>query len=308
MNDNYFFIFVLIVFSATTILVLGVSYWFEIIKGKNKKNVRYLNNIKFIKDQLTEIENQKISNLITDEDFQKLKEEIELRAIEDIDENLNQDKSVDEFKPIRIIPSLVVISITIIIGSSLLYLFFGNPDAILTRELSNPSSKDTDIASRQEFEEMLKLLEQKLQNDSENLKIWTLLARSYKSIGNLPKAIEVFSTIEELLPAKFENDAQLLAEFADALASHNKSFAGKPNLLIKKALALEPKNLLALWLAGSSNLSQENYAESLKYWTTIRQLLSKNSEDLAIVEKMIKETSQKARLSSNSQSTTSLNK
>jgi len=101
-------------------------------------------------------------------------------------------------------------------------------------------------------------------------------------------AVKVYSKLTQIIP----NDAQLWADFADALAMTNgQSLAGHPTLLINKALALNPKNPKALALAGSAAMGRGEFAAAIKYWDDLLKLLPENSDDA----KMINDGIQQAR-------------
>ena len=90
----------------------------------------------------------------------------------------------------------------------------------------------------------------------------------------------------EVLP----NDAQLWADFADALAiTHGQSLVGHPTLLLNKALALNPKNPKALALAGSAAMGRGEFAAAIKYWDDLLKLLPENSDDAKMINNGIQQ-------------------
>ena len=92
---------------------------------------------------------------------------------------------------------------------------------------------------------------------------WAMLAHSYDMLGKFAESSKAYATLSRLLP----NDAQVLADYADALAVANgRSLAGEPTALVKKALALDPRNLKALALAGTAAYERKDVAEAIGYW------------------------------------------
>jgi cytochrome c-type biogenesis protein CcmH len=115
-----------------------------------------------------------------------------------------------------------------------------------------------------------------------------MLARTYAEQERFVDAVKVYSKLTQLI----SNDAQLWADFADALAMTNgQSLAGHPTLLLNKALALNPKNPKALALAGSAAMGRGEFAAAIKYWDDLLKLLPENSDDA----KMINDGIQQAR-------------
>jgi cytochrome c-type biogenesis protein CcmH len=92
---------------------------------------------------------------------------------------------------------------------------------------------------------------------------WAMLAHSYDMLGKFAESSKAYATLSRLLP----NDAQVLADYADALAVANgRTLAGEPTVLVKKALALDPRNLKALALAGTAAYERKDVTEALAYW------------------------------------------
>jgi cytochrome c-type biogenesis protein CcmH len=97
-------------------------------------------------------------------------------------------------------------------------------------------------------------------NDAEG---WSMLGRSYMTLGRYPEALAAYETAMKLRP----NDATVLADYADALAvKNNRSLDGEPSKLIDKALKLEPDNLKALVLAGTAAFNRNDFATAVSHW------------------------------------------
>ncbi|MEQ1657953.1 MAG: c-type cytochrome biogenesis protein CcmI, partial [Hylemonella sp.] len=63
------------------------------------------------------------------------------------------------------------------------------------------------------------------------------------------------------------DDADLLADYADALALKNKrQLAGEPMKWVERALKADPRNLKALALAGTHAYERKDYKGAVKYW------------------------------------------
>jgi cytochrome c-type biogenesis protein CcmH len=92
---------------------------------------------------------------------------------------------------------------------------------------------------------------------------WAMLAHSYEMAGRFDQAGPAYEKLLALQP----EDAQVHADYADALGVASKgSLQGAPARLIAKALALDPKNLKALVLAGKEAFERQRYAEAISFW------------------------------------------
>jgi cytochrome c-type biogenesis protein CcmH len=75
------------------------------------------------------------------------------------------------------------------------------------------------------------------------------------------------------------DDAQLLADYADALAmAQGRRLQGEPEKIVARALAADPNNIKALALAGTAAFDRKNYAEAVRHWERIGQLIPAGSE------------------------------
>jgi cytochrome c-type biogenesis protein CcmH len=141
-------------------------------------------------------------------------------------------------------------------------------------------------ASDQQIRAMVDTLAQKMQQNPADPKGWVLLARSQGALGRYPEAAAAYERAAQLLPT----DAQLFADYADAVAMVQQGrFEGKPMTLIQKALKLDPNNTKGLALAGTAELRLGNREASLKYWTKLKSLVAKDSDDERQVDAIIAE-------------------
>lgn len=177
------------------------------------------------------------------------------------------------------------------VASFLIYAKVGSPDALRISDIvahsapAQAAGPDAPMSDKQIIA-MVDTLAQKMQEKPDDPKGWILLARSQTALGRFPDAVVAFERATALLP----NDAALFADYADAtVMAQEGNFAGKPQALIQKALALDPNHPKALALAGTSALRLGNRPESLKHWNKLKSLVAKDSDDYRQVESIIAE-------------------
>jgi cytochrome c-type biogenesis protein CcmH len=123
--------------------------------------------------------------------------------------------------------------------------------------------------------EMAEKLAARLKDKPDDPDGWIMLARSYAVLGRHADAVPAYRRALALQPAP---DAQLLADFADALAvSADKRLDGEAGQLIDRALKLEPDNLKALSLAGTAAFDRKDYATAVKLWERVQQVAPADS-------------------------------
>lgn len=163
------------------------------------------------------------------------------------------------------------------------------------RILSNPIATAAPVATQQQagnntaaadgtpansgmapVDELVARLEQKLKDEPGNAKGWLMLGRSYVYLNRYADAVRAYAQAETLTTPP---DAQLYAEYAEALALANgENLEGAPERLIEKALALQPDQPNALWLAGMAAFQKADYPTAVKYWEHLQTLTAPDNE------------------------------
>jgi len=124
--------------------------------------------------------------------------------------------------------------------------------------------------------QMVDRLAARLKNQPDDLPGWARLARAYKVQGRLDEAANAYAKTGKLL----DTDPDLIAQYADLLATRAKSLQGKPTELINKALAIAPKHPMALMMAGQAAYQTGNYAAAVAHWQNALTSLPADSPDI----------------------------
>ncbi len=117
----------------------------------------------------------------------------------------------------------------------------------------------------------IKQLEQKLDENPEDLQGQMLYGQTMMSIRDYGKAVLAYQKANELEP----NNANILTELAEAIAFRNNtgSFLGEPEQYLNQATAVDPKNQKAMWLQGIVYYETEQYHEAEAIWTDLLTLV-----------------------------------
>ncbi len=108
-----------------------------------------------------------------------------------------------------------------------------------------------------------------------DLQGWVLLGRSYAAMQRFDDAAKAYAVALDISP----DDPQLLADRADMLAmQQGQRLEGEPLRLIERALALDPKQLKALAMAGSAAFERREWAAASGYWQRARKLVEDGSD------------------------------
>ena len=110
---------------------------------------------------------------------------------------------------------------------------------------------------------MTEKLAERLKDRPDDVEGWSMLARSYSVLGRHAEALKAY---EKALSLR-KDDPTLLADYADSMAVNNNSdLTGEPMKLVERALKLDPKNLKALYLAGTQAFNTKDYTSAVQIW------------------------------------------
>jgi cytochrome c-type biogenesis protein CcmH len=128
-------------------------------------------------------------------------------------------------------------------------------------------------------------LAKKMEENPNDVKGWTMLARSYSQMQRYKDAADAY----EHATALNGNDADLWADYAFAVMMINgKEMQGKPTEFINKALAVDPLNQKALILAGNAAFALKDYNQAIAYWEKVLKGLPSDATEVSqpLIEKI----------------------
>jgi cytochrome c-type biogenesis protein CcmH len=179
----------------------------------------------------------------------------------------------------------IAIGVAVPLVSVSLYLGLGNPQGLDPRRESAAQGASHQLTQEQ-IESMTARLAQRLESNPDDAEGWAMLARTYGTLGRFAEAADAYAKAV----ARFPQDAQLLADYADSLAmAQGQNLLGKPEELIRRALQADANNLKALALAGTVEFEKRNFAKAVEYWSRMLPLLPPDSQTGDSVRASIKE-------------------
>jgi len=217
-------------------------------------------NVTIFKDQFADLDADLARGTISAEQHAESKRELERRLLDEA--RATPESLRIERRPHRW-PAVIVALIAPVAAAGL-YWQLGTPDALSP---SAAHAQDDAQPTREQIDAMIAKVEQRLEKEPNNVDGWAILARTHYTMGNFQQAATAFARLAELVP----NDADLLADYADALAmSQGRSFAGKPMELVRAALKIDPNQWKALAMAGSEAFDRKDYKAAVEYWQRVQ--------------------------------------
>jgi cytochrome c-type biogenesis protein CcmH len=234
-------------------------------------------NIAVYRDQISELETDLATGIVSPEQFTQDRDEIERRLLEDMTSSgAVSSRPKKHARDGR--GAVYAVAMGLPILAVAFYLRIGNPYAAPTPETASaPAMAPTASGevSQQRIEANVASLAKRLEQNPGDLDGWKMLARSYTSLGKYGEA----SSAYEKATALKADDADLWADYAFSLAmASGQKLQGKPVELIKKALQLDPENAKALELSGSAAFEAHDYKRAIEYWQKLLERVPANSE------------------------------
>jgi cytochrome c-type biogenesis protein CcmH len=235
-------------------------------------------NISIYRDQLRELDADLAAGTLAQGDYERARRELEARLLEDV-------AAAPEPAPARASRALVAILAAAIPAAAVgVYAVVGNPGALAPLE-------EQHAATVQQLDAMVARLAARLRENPDDADGWKLLGRSYAALGRFNESVDAYAKGAARAP----RDADLLADFADALAmARGQSLEGEPEKLVLRALEIDPRHLKALALAGTAAFGRRDYSGAVAYWERMLPLVPADSEDARSIRASIEEAKSRA--------------
>jgi len=181
----------------------------------------------------------------------------------------------------------LAVGLTVVVGSVVFYRAIGNPAAISPAPVAEPHGM-----GQQQVEAMIVKLVARLEKNPQDLEGWAMLGRAQTVLGKHKDASATYAKATMLFP----NDAQLLADYADALAmAQGGRLSGDPEQLVARALSMDPGNFKALAMAGTIAFNKKDFAQAITHWQRLRDALPPESEFVQSIQANIAEANNQMR-------------
>ncbi|MDR3369855.1 c-type cytochrome biogenesis protein CcmI [Rhodoferax sp.] len=241
-------------------------------------------NIDIHRDQLKALEVDLARGVISQQDFDSTRDELQLRLLDDT-ESYEAPQAHDGqsfLTPRRTALAIALLTPILVLG---IYLQLGTPAAI------NPVAPDS--VDQQRINQMVDSLAARLKTKPDDPKGWAMLARSYRILGRLDEAKQAF----EKAGSYVHTDPDVLLDYATTLGSlAGNKLEGQSAKLIEEALKLSPENPNALMLSGVSAYQRTDYAGAIKQWEKLLSLIDPASPDVQQIQANIDDARVKGKL------------
>ena len=231
------------------------------------------------REQMAELAEDRRSGRLAEVEYAQASAELERRLVDEMPES-DHAAATPSVSPPASRAAAVLAMMLLPLSGLFLYTMLGHPDAL------RASPEGTHGLGQQQLDSMVERLATRLAKNPQDVNGWVMLARAQSVLGRFDQASAAYEHAVQLQ----SGDAQLLADYADALAmAQGGHLPGKPELLVQQALQADPQNAKALALAGSVAFEKKEYGMAVSYWERLRRAVPPDSEFAASVDRNIEE-------------------
>jgi len=273
--------------SAVVLVLIAVVF---IVPTLLKKNYPFSDeyddlNVAIAKDRLKELKGQLDASEINQQTYQQLRDELESTLAEDLSNvsQTNDGNGQYMFKENKkLVP--IILAVAVPIFSAAIYYQLGDFNAATGTNVAATVIPAGENRPQMTMEEAVIKLEQRLVEQPENADGWFMLAKTYMTMSQYQKAVTAYEKVINLAGEKPE----VLLRYADAIAmSEGGNLTGKAKPIVDKVISMIPNNPTVLWMAGSSEVQQKNYAKALSYWYKLQPMLSQDATAQTQINELI---------------------
>jgi cytochrome c-type biogenesis protein CcmH len=234
-------------------------------------------NIAVYRDQMKDLETDRANGLLSEEQFQAAKIELESRLAEDA-----LAKADTPMNPVASRRLGFTLAGALPLAAFGLYFLLGNPMSLIAiaeaQENGPQAAGDAAaMAGAQGKHDIMKLIQQveeKTKTDPNDGEAWTILAKTYAAVGHWPEALHAYEKAFKLRPEV----PAVMTGYAEALAiTNNRVIKGKPLDLVMQALEKDPEDIKGLELAGIAAFQEKGFAKAAYYFKRLHKLLPPES-------------------------------
>lgn len=237
-------------------------------------------NIAIYRDQLAELDNDLRDDVLSREQYEKSKQELQKRMLQDLATS-SKDPVTTSMSKGRGIVTTVVVTFAVPLAAISLYMILGDTRGLLPQSqlASVTQAHSQGMAGmppgHSEIKSVVDNLVARLKENPEDIEGWVMLGRTYAIMGQFQEASATYAKLVEMIP----DSAHLLSDYADVLAmTNNGSLIGKPAELINQALKIDPNYPKALALAGTVEFEQKKYDQAAVFWEKLLSVIPADSQ------------------------------
>lgn len=283
MNSFWLYSTILLIVSLLFILVPVLRYR-PVIKTAGDE-IRKQKNIEVFQQSLAELEQDKAEEVISAEEFEKLKAELQRSFLRDMEDEKSRTKAAEQNSN-KLIPLLCLLFVPVFSYS--LYEVVGSArDLALPAIMQDLSAAETAEQQLDGLNRLAELLQQRYDRNNDDIQNGYMLGTLYLELENFEQAITVFTSMAEVMEPS-PDKATVLGQLAQSMYMvAGSKMTPAVEQVIGEAQSLNPNEFTILSLLAIDSFLNENFAQALTYWRRQLAQLDRNSQQAAVLSSRI---------------------
>ncbi|MDH5546340.1 MAG: c-type cytochrome biogenesis protein CcmI [Gammaproteobacteria bacterium] len=267
-------------FIAVVFIAIALAFLLPPLLKKRPQDSKLVDRkdltVNVYKDQFEELENDLKNEVISQEQYDSAKADIERNFLEDMKRLEEGDETAEAVTPTSAKMSAMALIAVVPVLAIILYGTWGAGARGLDPDSAEPEV-NTAEHQQQTINNMIAQLEQRLEQEPNDPEGWFMLARSYKFQKRFKEAADVF---EKLMQMGGDKVPDALAAYADTVAmASGRQITPKAISLLEKAIELDPNHVQGLWLIGTAAYQQGDFKSALGFWERLIKVLPPGSNE-----------------------------
>jgi len=238
-------------------------------------------NARLFESRMQDLKADKARGALSESDYAAMVHELE----RDLLAQVSQEAAASHPTPSQSLATMLAIVALIPTATIFLYLYLGNPKAMLQDQSAHPLSLE-EKKNLPSMPELIVKLEKRLQETPDDPQGWVFLGRTYAAADRMADSVKAYQKAHELAG----DDPNLLADLAESMAiTQNYSMAGDPTRYVEQVLKMVPDHSKGLWLGGTAAFQTQNYPLALARWIKLLGQMPAQSEDTESLRQYIQD-------------------
>lgn len=279
---EFFFVVVSLSLLAAAFVIFPIM-----LNRSGPRQSRHETNIVLFRERLAELQNERDNNRLDEEEFQRLKTELERRLLEDAgDTGVSHAQVMILTKPRWQL--ILTLALSVPVAGWLLYQQTGAKAdwdiAQTLRDISHIAAAEQDTS--ESAAKLVRQLNDRLQQRVDDPHYLSLLGNVELDMQNYPAATDAYQRLSALVPG----DPNVLAQYAQALyLSSGRVVTPKVQSLAEQSLAINPRQPGVLGMLGIASFETGDYRAAIQYWERLLPALGPVSPNSKMIRGGIKQ-------------------
>lgn len=231
-------------------------------KTEEMIDTRQQDNVDVYQDRLEELDLERQSGSVSEDEFSELKLELEKNLLIDTQVKVLPTVAAATVSKRQFV--LVILMVIALPISALgLYMNVGSAQQLAA---SMNLSDDPFQGGEPTFEEAVAQLKLELQANPDNPEGWYILGSTLMGQGNYAEGLDAMQQVEKLLSQDDPQYASVMGQIAQAMFFSSGSMTPEVMAKVDQTLALEPFEITALGLKGIDAFERKAYREAIEFW------------------------------------------